>query len=356
MRMLVLLAILVSVPATAHAGAKVRNVAIVLYEGTEILDFAGPAEVLSSASNFAGAGAGAHAMNVYTVARTTTPITAQGFIKITPQYSIDNAPKPDFVVIPGGGSDALSSDPTMMKWLITVTAASEVTLTVCTGAFPLAKAGAFDGLEITTFFGAIEELRRIAPKARVSNGRRFIDNGRYVTTAGVSAGIDGALHVVARMYGRRVADQTARYMEYHWSPESYLAKDYVYWNPSTDDRGRAMQAAALALDEKRLPEAIAVYRKLAATDKDGTTWTALGNTLAQSKDYAGAVEAYKHVPATSPVYAKALYNAGCAYALAGNKAAALTYVQKSFAAGMKREYARVDPDLESIRDAIAKLP
>ncbi|MGE3767969.1 MAG: DJ-1/PfpI family protein, partial [Kofleriaceae bacterium] len=235
---------------TAVAAPKQKNVAIVVYDHMEILDFAGPAEVLAAASRFAGSG-GQPALNIYLVGKTTKSLEAQGFIDITPAFSIDNAPTPDIVVIPGGMSDNLSNDPAMMAWLTQATAASDTTLTVCTGAFPLAKAGVFDGMEITTYYGAIEGLRALAPKARVTHGRRFIDNGRYITTAGVSAGIDGALHLAARIFGRRVADQTARYMEYHWTPEPYLATGYAYWNPSVDARGRLMQQAEAAVEEKK---------------------------------------------------------------------------------------------------------
>jgi transcriptional regulator GlxA family with amidase domain len=349
MRSLLLVLSLVS----ASAEAKPKNVAIVLYQGAEILDFAGPAEVFASASHFAG-----EAFDVYTVARTVEPIVAQGFIKITPQYSIDSAPRPDFVIIPGGGSEALSSDPAMQKWLVASAKASEITLTVCTGAFPLARAGLFDGLEITTFYGAIEDLRRIAPKARVTDGRRFIDNGRFVTTAGVSAGIDGSLHVIARVLGRRVADQTARYMEYHWTPEPYLAIHYAYWNPSTDDRGRAIQAATAAVEEKRMPEAIAAFRKLMAGDRDGLAAVTLGDLLARTNDAAGALDAYGRVPASASakLRAKALYNAACLHARAGRSKQALGLVARAFALGFPRDFALADADLASIRADVDRLP
>lgn len=343
--------LLVALAAPGHA-APPRKVAIVVYDGAEILDFAGPAEVLAAAGNFAGTG-GQKALELYVVARSTKPIRAQGFIDIVPAYSIDNAPKPDFVVIPGGSSDALSNDPAMMKWLTAVTADSSATLTVCTGAFPLAKAGVFDGLEITTWFGAIEGLRAIAPKAKVTNGRRFIDNGRYITTAGVSAGIDGALHLTARLFGRRVADQTARYMEYQWTPEPYLATKYVYWNPSTDDRGRALQAAEAAAEEKRWPEAIAAYEKLAAGDRTGAAWLGLGNARFYSGDKKRAVEAYAKVAATSPAYRTAIYNQACAYALLGDKPRALAAIKKAFAAGITRAQALADPDLAAIHGQLA---
>ncbi len=199
-----------------------RNVAIVLYEGVELLDFAGPGEV------FAAAAVGGHpAFNVYTVATSKAPLVSQGFVKIVPEFTIDDAPHPDLIVVPGGRSGALTNDARFMAWARKAFEGAEVSMSVCTGAFVLAKAGFLDRRVATTWFGAIEQLRKAAPTATVQEGRRFVDQGRIVTTAGVSAGIDGALHVVARLLGRSVADQTARYMEYRWSPEAYLVETYA---------------------------------------------------------------------------------------------------------------------------------
>jgi len=228
-----------------------RNVAIVLYEGVELLDFAGPGEVFAAASRIASVPGADPAFHVYTVASSKSPIVSQGFLKVTPDYSIDEAPHPDILVLPGGSSANLTNDERFMTWVKKTIEGAEVSFSVCTGAFVLAKAGALDGKNATTWFGATERLRQMVPKATVLDGRRFIDEGRIVTTAGVSAGIDGALHLVARLAGRAVADQTARYMEYHWVAEPYLAQTYSLLNPSLDERGRASQRAAL-LEDRRM--------------------------------------------------------------------------------------------------------
>lgn len=211
--------------AAIAAAPHTRNVAIVVHDGVEVLDFAGPSEVFAAAANI-GAEGGAPAFRVYTVGVTKDPIKSQGFVTVVPEYSIDDAPKPDIVVIPGGGSQVLTGNPKFMKWA-TEGARDRLTLTVCTGAFVPAKAGLLDGLTVTTWYGAIDRLRQAAPKANVTDGRRFVDNGFVITTAGVSAGIDGALHLVARLLGRDVADATAQYMEYRWTPEPYLIKTYA---------------------------------------------------------------------------------------------------------------------------------
>ncbi|MBV8761788.1 MAG: DJ-1/PfpI family protein [Deltaproteobacteria bacterium] len=328
----------------ATAQAKPRKVAVVVYNNAEILDFAGPTEVLSAAGNIASED-GQPALEVYLVAKTTQPIQAQGFVTITPTYSIDSAPRPDVVVIPGGAVNALYDDPEMMKWLADVTGRSEVTMSVCNGALALAKTGALDGLTVTTHFNAIEHLRKEAPKAHVEDGRRFVDNGHTITTAGVSAGIDGALHLTARLLGRRVADQTARYMEYHWTPEAYLAKSYAYWNPSTDDRGRSMQQASAALEEHRPAEAIAMYRRAGA-------WIELGDALFGTGDYAGALAAYTKLPATAKGHAHATYNAACALAKLGRTKEAVARAKEAIAAGIPADRARGDSDLASIKDQL----
>ena len=250
---LVVASLIASASAASPAGAPhgkryTRNVAIVVYEGVELLDFAGPGEVFQAASGFASY-RGQPGFNVYTVATSTKPLTSQQFLKVVPDYSIANAPKPDIIVIPGGGSKVLVDDPSFMAWAAKTSREAELTLTVCTGAFVPAKAGLLDGLTVTTWYGAIERLRTAAPKSTVQEGRRFVDNGSIITTAGVSAGIDGALHAVARLAGRAVADQTARYMEYHWTPEPYLAQRYPYLNPSLDDAGRAEQQAELLAEK-----------------------------------------------------------------------------------------------------------
>ena len=189
-----------------------RNVAVFVHEGVELLDFAGPGEVFAAA--------GSHqAFKVYTVAATKAPIKAQRFLTVTPEYAIDDCPKPDVVVLPGGMTNVPLRDPKVIAWIKTASADAEVTMSVCTGAFLLAKAGLLDGKEATTHWGSVERLKSAAPGITVRADKRVVDNGKVVTTAGVSAGIDGSLHVVRRLLGEPAARETARYMEYKWEPE-----------------------------------------------------------------------------------------------------------------------------------------
>jgi transcriptional regulator GlxA family with amidase domain len=335
--------------AAKEPAAYTRNVAIVVYEGVELLDFAGPGEVFGAASGF-GRAKQERAFNVYTVAISKAPLTSR-FVTIEPQYAIDDAPKPDLIVIPGGNTDVLLDNPKFMAWLKSSQASAEVTLTVCTGAFTLAKLGLLDGKQVTTFYGAIAELRKETPKATVIDGRRYVDNGAIITTAGVSAGIDGALHTVARLLGRAVADRTAQYMEYRWMPEAYLAQNYVYLNPSLDDAGRRLQQAQLWEAEKNYAEAAAAYRAMTDKDpKDGFAWYRLGASLQAAGQYADGIEAGRRAATFADVRPDALFNIACAYALQGQTDDAIRTIEQAVASGFKAKWAlRGDPDLASIR-------
>ena len=194
--------------------AKQLKVAIYLQNGVEILDMAGPIEV------FAYAG-----MNVFTVSKNTNPIKSQGVLTIIPEYSIDDCPAADIVVFVGGNGANSARDPKVQKWLKGIAATTDQFFTVCTGAFFLAEAGLLKDQTVTTFHQSIENLRELAPNAEVLDEVRFVDNGKIVTTAGVSAGIDGALHLVHRMFGQELADHVAEYMEYdYWKPNRGLVK------------------------------------------------------------------------------------------------------------------------------------
>ena len=192
-----------------------RKVAMLLFEGFEILDFAGPAEVFSSAS-----GSNGREFEVFTVSSSTEDVESRGAVMmVKPEYTLEKCPKPDIVVIPGGRIDSVTQDEKLMAWIKARASDSEIVMSVCNGAFALHKAGLLDGLEATTHHGSVEHLRRVASKTKVVPDRRYVDNGKIITAAGVSAGIDAALHVVERLLGPEAANHTARYMEYNRNPE-----------------------------------------------------------------------------------------------------------------------------------------
>lgn len=188
-----------------------KNVVILLFDEVEVLDFAGPFEVFAVADQLQG-----HTLfNVTTVALTRATVRAVNGLKVVPDYVIEDCPAPDVVIIPGGvGTRPLLIKPLLLEWLKVKCRRAEIVASVCTGALVLGKAGLLDGQRVTTHHECVDLLREVAPAAIVDPSRRFHDNGRICTSAGISAGIDLCLHLVSRLAGEGVAQATARYMEY----------------------------------------------------------------------------------------------------------------------------------------------
>jgi transcriptional regulator GlxA family with amidase domain len=183
-----------------------------LQNGVEILDFAGPMEVFS----YAG-------FDVFTISKTKDPIVSQGILKIIPDFSIDDAPPSDILAFFGGNASVASNDKAVIDWLNARKTTTDYHFSVCTGAFILGKAGLLNNLTATTFHLSLEDLQKANPKTKVLSNVRFVDNGKIITTAGISAGIDGALHLVAKLKGEQAAKDVAAYMEYdNWVPNKGL--------------------------------------------------------------------------------------------------------------------------------------
>jgi transcriptional regulator GlxA family with amidase domain len=190
-----------------------RRVAVLLFDEVEVLDFAGPFEVFG----VTGKRANQTPFEVFTVAEGDETISARNGLLITPTHSFASAPDPHVLVVPGGfGTRRQMNNSVVTEWVRQKAATAEVILSVCTGALILARAGLVAGLEITTHHGAFDLLEQTAPEAVVRRDKRFLDNGRIITSAGISAGIDAALHVVGKLLGSDVARETAEYMEYDW--------------------------------------------------------------------------------------------------------------------------------------------
>ena len=188
-----------------------RNVAILIFDDVEVLDFAGPFEVFAVTDERQ-----AHAaFNTFTVAEIPGTIRAVNGLKVVPDHTLESAPEAAVVVVPGGiGTRALLRRASALEWIRTRARRAEVVMSVCTGALVLAKAGLLDGLRVTTHHECLDLLRELAPAAVVDPASRFHDNGRILTAAGISAGIDCSLHVVERLLGAGAAETTMRYMEY----------------------------------------------------------------------------------------------------------------------------------------------
>ena len=191
----------------------VLSVAILLFDRAEIIDFGGPWEVLG------GAG-----YKVFTVAEKTDPVNCVYGQRVVPDYTFDNSPHADILLIPGGGVGNATKNEKLVKWVGDKAKQSTHVLTVCTGAFIAAAAGLLDGLTATTVRGGIDQLATAGKNIKVVYDKRYVDNGKIITTAGLSSGIDGALHLVSKIDGLGTAQLVALGIEYNWDPDGKFVR------------------------------------------------------------------------------------------------------------------------------------
>jgi len=195
------------------------NVGIYIYNNVEILDFAGPFEVFSTASRVKArmAPSAGNLFSVFAIGEKLTPIFARGELQILPQYQISDHPEIDLLIVPGGiVSDELNKGK-LISWIKETSKNTTITASVCTGAFLLAKAGLLQSISATTHWEDIDDLVTIFPDINVIRNTRWVDEGRVVTSAGISAGLDMSLHLVSRLEHQDLATRTAKQMEYDWN-------------------------------------------------------------------------------------------------------------------------------------------
>jgi transcriptional regulator GlxA family with amidase domain len=182
-------------------------VAFLVSNGAVVIDFCGPWEVFQDVSV---PGRNDEPFRLYTVAETMEPIRASAGMKIVPEYTFQTAPAPKVVVIPAqrGRSEAT------LAWIRKSAKSADLIMSVCTGAFLLAKTGLLSGKAATTHHSSFRGFAMEFPDVEVRRGARFVESGNLATAGGLSSGIDLALRVVERYYGRDVAEQTAYQMEY----------------------------------------------------------------------------------------------------------------------------------------------
>lgn len=197
----------------------VLTVGVVLFDDVEVLDFAGPFEVFSVAGNLTEG-----SITCVTVAEradANAPIKARGGLKIVPDYTLNDAPHLDILVIPGGyGTRREVANPRLIGWIKRRAADATLTTSVCTGSFLLAETGILAGKTATTHWASVERMQETYTMVTVRGDARYVEEDNIFTSAGVSAGIDMALAVVARLKGAAIAARTARQMEYdYYSPD-----------------------------------------------------------------------------------------------------------------------------------------
>ncbi|HEY4596807.1 MAG TPA: DJ-1/PfpI family protein [Thermoanaerobaculia bacterium] len=194
------------------------NVGILLFDNVEVLDFAGPFEVFSRTRLHPGVEArrseeGAP-FQVFTVARTHDPVTATGGLTVVPRHDFADVPRIDLLVVPGGfGTRRLLNDEETLGWIRRTAAAARQVTSVCTGSLLLAKAGLLQGRRATTHWASLDLLGSLDAGVTVERASRVVDDG-VITSAGVASGMDMAFYIVETLFGREVADETARYIEY----------------------------------------------------------------------------------------------------------------------------------------------
>jgi transcriptional regulator GlxA family with amidase domain len=190
------------------------RIGILLFEGAEELDWAGPWEVLAAWAHQYQDG-----VEVFTIAGTLAPVTCAKGLRVLPDKTVAEAGALDVVIVPGGrGTRALIEDKATHDWLQGLTKSGTLVTSVCTGSLVLAGAGLLRNRPATTWWGALDRLRELDETIEVRPAARFVDSGAVVTAAGVSAGIDMALHLVARLHSVERAREVRRYIQYDPEP------------------------------------------------------------------------------------------------------------------------------------------
>ena len=198
---------------TPEAKPQVKNIGILLYEDAEELDYVGPWEVFKMAAMQL------EGLNVFTVAEREGPIRSANGLRVLPDYTFDDAPPLDVVLVPGGqGTRTEANNQVLLDWLAKASEPCTWVTSVCTGSMLLHAAGPAQGRRITTHWGFIDALREMAPDAEVVTDTRWIADGNVVTAAGVSAGIDMALWLTGQIWGVDLARSTQKLMEYDPAP------------------------------------------------------------------------------------------------------------------------------------------
>jgi len=195
------------------------HVAIFVFDQVEVLDFAGPYEVFTTAARlYARSQTQAVPLfEVFTLGQTRTPLRARAGLSIHPEYDFTQHPAIDVLIIPGGVISAELDKPAVIEWIKTTDAHSTLTASVCTGAFLLAQAGLLEQQRATTHWEDIDDFAALFPSVQVQTQARWVDAGKIVSSAGISAGIDMSLHLIERLAGRDLALRTARQLDFDWT-------------------------------------------------------------------------------------------------------------------------------------------
>lgn len=187
------------------------NVGIFLFDNVELLDFAGPYEVFSVTSELND-----HQLfRVFTIAEDRAAVKSVNGLRTEADYGLGDHPPVDILVLPGGiGTRAAYKNAAVLDWVRRTAAGARIAMSVCSGARFLGAVGLLDGCAAVTHHSVLDNLKEIAPAAVIDAEARFTDNGKVMTSGGISAGIDLSLHIVEKLCGKETANKTVKYMEY----------------------------------------------------------------------------------------------------------------------------------------------
>ena len=197
----------------------IMNIGIYIYNEVEVLDFSGPFEVFTTAARV-------HArtnpdapklFDVFLIAEKDGLVSARANYNVQPHYTIQNHPNVDVLIVPGGVHIHEMDKQNVIDWIAKLSPQTKLTASVCTGAFLLAKANLLEGKSVTTHWEDITDLRSMFPTLDIKEEIAWVDNGHIVTSAGISAGIEMALHLITKLVNKELAVKTARQMEYEWN-------------------------------------------------------------------------------------------------------------------------------------------
>ena len=179
-----------------------------------MLDFSGPFEVFSTATRVA---ADEQPFNTFLISQSGDSVTARAGYRVLPDYSFDNHPPLDVLIVAGGVHTDEMHKAAVTDWIAQQADTTSLTASVCTGAFLLAQAGVLTDQRVTTHWEDIADLKAMFPALKVIESVRWVDQGSLITSGGISAGIDMSLHIVARLHSHSLAERTARQMEFSWT-------------------------------------------------------------------------------------------------------------------------------------------
>ncbi|GAA5445072.1 hypothetical protein Misp06_03265 [Microbulbifer sp. NBRC 101763] len=204
-----LCSLLLSSKAWAHSTSKdAFHIGILLYDGAQTIDYAGPYEVFGQAR-----------YRLTTISEDGETITSAMGLQVVPDASFEQENQFDAVIIPGGGINKAMENPEILQWIKEQSEQVQYVLSVCNGAFILANTGLLHSKKATTIRGAFNSFEKSFPDIELVKNKKFVDNGKIITTAGLSSGIDGALYLVSKIDTMEKARSVAAKIEYQWQPQ-----------------------------------------------------------------------------------------------------------------------------------------